>query len=59
MPIKTQLVEALTADKHNRITLEPLVEIPAREKWLFNNKHALQQVEQGLKESAKGQTKSK
>ena len=46
-------------DKHNRIILEPLVEIPARERWLFSNKTALGQVEQGLKESAAGHVKSR
>lgn len=40
------------------ILLEPLVELPAREAWLFNNKEARASVEKGLKESAKGKTKS-
>ena len=38
-------------DKNHRIILDPLVEIPAREKWLFDNKPALQTVRQGLKEA--------
>lgn len=38
-------------DKNHRIILDPLVEIPAREKWLFDNKLALQSVRQGLKEA--------
>ena len=37
-------------DKDGRIILEPRVEIPAREQWLF----AMQQVQKGLKDSAKG-----
>ncbi len=41
-------------DKNHRITLEPYVEIPAREKWLFANKVALKQVQQGLKDASKG-----
>ena len=41
-------------DKDGRIILEPLVEIPAREQWLFKNKEAMQQVQKGLKDSAKG-----
>jgi regulator of extracellular matrix RemA (YlzA/DUF370 family) len=44
-------------DDHKRIILEPFVEIPAHEQWLFDNKTALQQVKQGLKESAAGQTR--
>ncbi len=34
--------------------LEPMVEIPAREKWLFENKTALASVRRGLEQSAKG-----
>ncbi len=41
-----------------KILLEPLVEIPAREAWLFKNKEALASVERGLKQSGKGRTKS-
>ncbi len=40
------------------ILLEPLVELPAREAWLFKNKDALASVEKGLKQSAAGKTKS-
>lgn len=43
-------------DKQNRIILIPFVEIPAQEKWLFANKSAMQQVQQGLKDSAAGNT---
>lgn len=43
----------VTVDKHHRIILEPLVEIPAREKWLFDNKVALKSVKQGI-EDVKG-----
>ncbi len=41
-------------DKEGRIILEPFVEIPAREQWLFKNKAALQQVRKGLGDSAIG-----
>ncbi len=41
-----------------RIVLEPFVEIPAREAWLFDNKDALAQVKRGLEQSASGQTRS-
>ena len=41
-------------DADGRIVLEPYVEIPAREQWLFKNKTALKQVQKGLNDSAKG-----
>ena len=41
------------------VLLEPMVEIPAREKWLFENKAALQSVKRGLSQSAKGETRSR
>ncbi|MBI4406102.1 MAG: hypothetical protein HY537_18225 [Deltaproteobacteria bacterium] len=40
------------------ILLEPLIEVPAREAWLFKNKEALSSVQKGLKQSAAGKTKS-
>lgn len=43
---------SITVTKGNRIILEPYVEIPANEKWLFNNKMALNKVKQGLKEAS-------
>lgn len=49
----------ITHDDQNRIILEPQVEIPAAEKWLFDNKIALKQVKAGLEDSAKGKTKSR
>jgi len=45
---------AVSKDEFNRIILEPYVEIPAKEKWLFDNPKALAQVKQGLKDSAEG-----
>jgi hypothetical protein len=39
----------------DRIILEPMVEIPAREAWLFANKGALEKVRRGL--SQKGTVK--
>lgn len=49
----------VTQDKNNRIILEPRVEIPAKEKWLFDKKTALTQVKQGLEDSAAGRVKSR
>lgn len=48
----------ITTD-HGRIILEPNVEIPAKEKWLWENKTALQQVKKGLQDSAASRTKSR
>jgi hypothetical protein len=44
---------------HGRIILEPNIEIPAKEKWLWENKIALQQVRKGLQDSAASRTKSR
>lgn len=44
--------------KDHYIILEPNVEIPAREKWLWDNKSALNTVKKGLKDAAEGRTKS-
>ena len=41
-------------NKDRTIILEPYSEIPAREKWLFENKIAMEQVTQGLKDSKIG-----
>lgn len=40
-------------DASGKIILEPYVEIPANEKWLFDNKTALKKVTQGLEDQAK------
>lgn len=45
---------AISVDKHNRIILEPYIEVAAHEKWLFDDKAALKQVRQGLKDAAEG-----
>lgn len=44
---------------HGRIILEPNVEIPAQEKWLWENKTALRQVRKGLQDAAAGKVKSR
>jgi hypothetical protein len=49
----------VTVDEKNRIILEPYVEIPAREKWLFENSAALESVRSGLKQSASGEVTSR
>lgn len=40
-----------------RIILEPFAEIPAREKWLFNNQAALNAVKTGISQAAAGKTR--
>lgn len=39
------------------ILLKPVVEIPASELWLFNNKKALEDVQKGLKDLSEGKIK--
>ncbi|HLB55947.1 MAG TPA: hypothetical protein VJK30_01255 [Coxiellaceae bacterium] len=41
----------LTTDKDGRFILEPLTEIPAREKWIFENPKLLSKVQKGLKDA--------
>lgn len=43
---------SITKDKDNRLILEPFTEIPAREKWLFDNKLAAKKIIQGIKDAA-------
>jgi len=45
-------------DSEGRIWLEPYAEVPAREKWLFENPEALARVKRGLADSAAGRTKA-
>ena len=44
----------VTVDDHQRIVLEPYAEIPAREKWLFENAAARDSVGRGLADVAEG-----
>lgn len=44
----------VSLDASGRIILEPYAEIPAREKWLFDNKMALKKVTKGLDDYTKG-----
>lgn len=43
-------------EEDGRVVLEPFVEIPERERWLYKNPEALAMVEQGLRESSEGKT---
>ena len=44
-------------DPKNRIILEPRVEIPADEKWLFENNDVAASLRRGLADSAAGRVK--
>jgi hypothetical protein len=48
-----------TLDAEGRIILVPYAEIPAREKWLFDNPSALRAVRQGLEQSAQGKVRTR
>ena len=51
--VKVSSVKAYKED--DKIILEPMVEIPAKELWLYENKTALKKVKRGL--SQKGTVK--
>lgn len=38
------------------VTLTPMMEIPARERWLWENKKAMAKVRRGLEQSGRGET---
>jgi len=46
-------------DKDRRIILEPLVEIPAREQWLYKNKLAIKRIRRGVQDAADGKLMSR
>ncbi len=48
----------VSQDAHGRLLLEPMVEIPAREKWLFDNPEALESVRRGIADAKSGRVKS-
>ena len=60
---KAAVVEGVTYHiYHNsvgQIVLDPQVNVPAYEAWLFNNEEALSSVRQGLLDSAQGRTMSR
>ena len=49
----------VTVDKKHRIILDPVMEIPLRERWLYENPKALASLRQGLKELAEGKKLTK
>ena len=43
----------------DKIILEPMAEIPARELWLYKNPEALKDVQEGLKQSKEGKVRKR
>lgn len=43
--------------KDGKILLEPFVEIPADEQWLYKNRQALESVQRGLADAKAGRVK--
>jgi hypothetical protein len=41
------------------IVLEPQIEIPAREAWLYQNPEAIKRVRKGLEDAAQGKVKKR
>lgn len=46
--------KAIFDEKSQTITLEPYMEVPLRERWLFENEEALSLVMRGIEDSKKG-----
>jgi len=44
----------LYKNDRGEVLLQPIVEIPASELWLFQNKEALESVQKGLKDASEG-----
>lgn len=49
----------VSRDSEGRLLLEPLVEIPAREKWIYDNPEVLASVHNGLADAQAGRLKSR
>jgi hypothetical protein len=45
-------------EAHGKIILEPFAEIPAHERWLYENSEALRRVRKGLAEAEAGHMSS-
>tara|TARA_R110002111_G_scaffold10471_1_gene33849 strand:+ start:361 stop:630 length:270 start_codon:yes stop_codon:yes gene_type:complete len=48
--------KAVIDENTMEITLKPYTEMPFSEKWLFNNKEALESVKRGLRDSSQNKT---
>jgi hypothetical protein len=43
----------------DKIILEPMAEIPARELWLYKNPQAMKEVQEGLQQSKEGKVRKR
>lgn len=48
--------KAIIDENTMEITLKPYTEMPFSEKWLFDNKEALESVKRGLRDSSRSKT---
>lgn len=48
--------KAIIDESTMEITLKPYTEMPFSEKWLFDNKEALESVKRGLRDSSQSKT---
>ena len=46
----------VSKDKKNRIVLEPMVEIPERERWVHEDPKLMKRLKKSLQQSARGET---
>jgi hypothetical protein len=58
LPKEIKRFKMLKSDDGN-VLLQPLVEVPISEKWLYENKDALMSVMRGLEDSAKGRVRKR
>jgi len=49
----------VNVEENGRVILEPLVEIPAQEKWVFGNPAVKNALLNGLKDSAEGRVQER
>jgi hypothetical protein len=57
--LKEGVTYHIYANSLGQIVLDPQITIPASEAWLLENKEALESVDRGMIESAKGQVKDR
>jgi hypothetical protein len=48
----------VSVDDDGRVLLEPFAEIPAKERWLFENPTARKRIKRGLADAASGRVRS-
>lgn len=54
IPIQEGISYHIYVNKLGQIILDPQINVPAYEAWLFNNPEALASVKRGLKDAAQG-----